>query len=205
MVCDRRLVMAALAALAVLPAFSMARADDSADAVAAVKQFQDGQLGIVQKLGQMNVKQRYDALRPAIGATFDLPDMARMVYGAGWDALTDAQKSEWTESLADYIAASYAAHLEGFNGKGFERDDKTVARDGDLVVTTRITLDKGPPMAVNYVVRKTPKGWKIGDILAEGSISELAQWRRALRGLSRDGFDASLKALRERTQNYLTP
>ncbi len=202
MVFDRRMV---LAALAVLPAFSMARADDSADAVAAVKQFQDGQLGIIQKLGQMNVKQRYDALRPAIGATFDLPGMARMVYGAGWDALTEAQRSEWAESLADYIAASYAAHLEGFNSKGFERDDKTVARGGDLVVTSRIVLDKGPPMAVDYVARKTPTGWKIGDILAEGSISELAQWRRALRGLSQDGFAASLKALRERTQNYLTP
>lgn len=202
MVCDRRLV---LAAFAVLPAFSMARADDSAEAVAAVKKFQDGQLAIVQKLGQMNVQQRYDALRPAIGATFDLPDMARMVHGAGWESLTDAQKAEWAEVLADYIAASYAAHLEGFNGKGFERDDKTAARDGALVVTTRITLDKGPPMAVDYVVRRTPQGWKIGDILAEGSISELAQWRRALRGLSQDGFDASIKALRQRTQNYLTP
>ena len=202
MVCDRRLV---LAALAVLPALSVARADDSAAAVAAVKQFQDGQSGIIGKLGEMSVKQRYDALRPAIGATFDLPDMARMVYGAGWDALTDARKAEWSEAFADYVAASYAAHLEGFNGKGFERDDKTVARDGALVVTTRIVLDKGPPMTVDYVVRQTPGGWKIGDLLAEGSISELAQWRRSLRGLNQDGFDASVKTLRERTQNYLTP
>jgi phospholipid transport system substrate-binding protein len=202
MVFDRRTV---LAALTLLPAASMARADDSAEAAAAVKEFQDGQLGIIRKLGGMSVRQRYDALRPAIGATFDLPDMARVVFGAGWEPLDDARKAEWTVAFADYVAASYAAHLEGFNGKGFERDDKTVARDGALVVTTRIVLDKGPPMAVDYVVRKTPKGWKIGDILAEGSVSELAQWRRSLRGLSQDGFDASLKALRERTQNYLTP
>ncbi|HUO55284.1 MAG TPA: hypothetical protein VMU18_11115, partial [Rhodoblastus sp.] len=73
MVCDRRLFLAAVAAL---PAFSMARADDSAAAVAAVKQFQDGQQEILPKIGQMSVKERYDALRPPIGATFDLPAMA---------------------------------------------------------------------------------------------------------------------------------
>ncbi len=58
-------------------------------------------------------------------------------------------------------------------------------------------------MAVDYVARKTPKGWKIGDILAQGSISELAQWRRALRGLSRDGFDAAVKALRRAHANTI--
>jgi phospholipid transport system substrate-binding protein len=202
MVCDRRLF---LAALAVLPALSAARADDAAEAVAAVKQFQDGQLEIIPKIGQMSVKQRYDALRPAISATFDLPDIARIVYGAGWDSLTDAQKAEWAEALADYIAANYAAHLEGFNGKGFERDDKTVARDGAQIVTSRVILTKGPPMALDYVVRRTPKGWKIGDILAEGSISELAQWRRSLRGLSQSGFAAALATLRQRTESLLTP
>ena len=88
--------------------------------------------------------------------------------------MTDAQKAEWAEASADYIAASYAAHLEGFNGKGFERDDKTAARDGALVVTTRIILAKGPPMAVDYVVRRTPQGWKIGDILAK---ARSANWR----------------------------
>ncbi|MCI4678895.1 ABC transporter substrate-binding protein [Rhodoblastus acidophilus] len=202
MVCDRRFF---LAALAVLPALSAARADDAAEAVAAVQQLQDSQLEIIPKIGQMSVKQRYDALRPPIGATFDLPDIARIVYGAGWGSLTDAQKAEWTGALADYIAASYAAHLEGFNGKGFERDDKTVARDGAQIVTSRVILTKGPPMALDYVVRRTPKGWKIGDILAEGSISELAQWRRSLRGLSQSGFAGAVATLRQRTESLLTP
>jgi ABC-type transporter MlaC component len=206
MVFDRRLF---LAALAVLPALSFAppaaRADDSADAVAAVKTLQDGQLEIIQKLGQLSLKQRYDTLRPAIGATFDLPAMAKTVYGAGWDKLTDAQKAEWAEAFGDYVAASYSARLDGFNGKGFERDDKTQTRDGNVVVTTRVTLAAGPPMALDYVVRQTPRGWKIGDILAEGSVSELAQWRKSLRGLGDSGFAASKQTLRQRTDSFLTP
>ncbi len=202
MVCDRRVF---LGALAVLPAFAAARADDSAEAVAAVKQLQDGQLEIIQKLGQLSVKQRYDSLRPAIGATFDLAGMAKTVYGAGWDKLTDAQKIEWAQAFGDYIAASYAARLEGFNGKGFERDDKTQTRDGNVVVTTRVLLTEGPPMPLDYVVRRTDQGWKIGDILADGSISELAQWRRGLRGLGDSGFASSKATLRQRTESYLAP
>ena len=106
----------------------------------------------------MSVKQRYDALRPAIGATFDLPAMARTVYGAGWDALTDAQKAEWAQAFADYVAASYAARLDGFNGKGFERDAKTTTRDQNVVVTSRVILADGPPMPLDYVVRPDSAG-----------------------------------------------
>lgn len=193
-----------LAALTVLPTFA-ARADQSADAIGAVKQLQDGQLEVIQKFGQMSLRQRYDALRPAIGATFDLPAMAKTVYGAGWESLTDAQKAEWAEAFGDYIAASYAARLDGFNGKGFERDDKTSFRDQNVVVTTRVVLTDGPPMALDYVVRQTPQGWKIGDILADGSISELSQWRRSLRGLSENGFATSKATLRKRTEAFLTP
>jgi phospholipid transport system substrate-binding protein len=209
MVFDRRRFLAAAVTsggLAAALAFSgPARADDSADAVAAVKQLQDGQLEVIQKLGQMSVKQRYDALRPSIGATFDLPAMSRTVYGAGWDALTDAQKAEWAQAFGDYVTASYAARLDGFNGKGFERDAKTATRDQNVVVTTRVILADGPPMALDYVVRQTPLGWKVGDILASGSISELAQWRRSLRGLGDSGFAASKTTLRQRTDAFLTP
>jgi hypothetical protein len=60
-------------------------------------------------------------------------------------------------------------------------------------------------MPLDYVVRPTPQGWKIGDILVDGSLSELAQWRRSLRGLGDSGFAASKATLRQRTESFLTP
>jgi hypothetical protein len=61
-------------------------------------------------------------------------------------------------------------------------------------------------MPLNYVVRQTPQGWRIGDILANGSISELAQWRHSLRGLAvNDDFAAALAVLRQRRDSFLTP
>lgn len=202
MVFNRRALLAAAWTAPVLASGFSVMAHAEEPAVAAVRQFQDGQQAILAKLGEMSVKQRYDALRGPIGATFDLSGVAKLIYGAGWDGLTDAQRAEWADALGDYLAASYAARLDGFNGKSFERDDKTISRDGAVVVTSRVMLTSGAPMPLDYVVRETPQGWRIADILANGSISELAQWRKSLRGLGAD-YAASLKALRERTQNFL--
>lgn len=206
MVCDRRFFLVASLSLA---AFGRAWAQDASsaeDAVAVVKTLQDGMAEVVRKVASLSLGQRFDALRPAIGASFDLPAMAQTCYGSGWDALSEAQRAEWEQAFGDYVAASYAARFDGFNGKGFERDAKTASRGGETVVSSRVILSEGAPVPIDYVMRQTARGWRIGDILANGSISELAQWRRGLRGLAAAGdFSSALAGLRQRRDAFLTP
>ena len=181
-------------------------AESADDAIALVKGLQDGQIDVVRRASELTLRQRFDGLRPPIGAAFDLPAMAKTCYGPGWDELTGAQRDEWTQSFGDYVAASYAARMEGLNVKGFERDAKLVTRGDSSVVTSRMILAEGPPASIDYVMRQTVKGWRIGDILANGSISELTQWRRSLRGLAAGGdFSAGLAVLRQRRDAFLTP
>ena len=89
---------------------------------------QDGQLGVIKRAHELSVAQRFDALRAAIGASFDLPAMAKTCYGPGWDALAEPQRDEWSQALGDYIAASYAARLAGLNIIGFGLAELVVAR-----------------------------------------------------------------------------
>ena len=132
--------------------------------------------------------------------------MAKTCYGPGWDELTEAQRDEWTQTFGDYVAASYAARMEGLNVEGFEREAKLLSRGDFSVLTSRMILAEGPPAPIDYVMRQTPKGWRIADILANGSISELTQWRGSLRGLSAGGdFSAGLAVLRQRRDAFLTP
>jgi phospholipid transport system substrate-binding protein len=132
--------------------------------------------------------------------------MAQTCYGSGWDALSETQRAEWEQAFGDYVAASYAARFDGFNGTGFERDAKTSSRGGETVVSSHVILSEGAPVPIDYVMRQTARGWRIGDILANGSISELAQWRRALRGLAAGGdFSSALAGLRQRRDSLLTP
>jgi phospholipid transport system substrate-binding protein len=206
MVSDRRRFLVAALSLA---AFGRAWAQDAPsaeDAVDVVKTLQDGMAEVVRKVASLSLRQRFDALRPAIGASFDLPSMAQTCYGSGWDALSEAQRAEWEQAFGDYVAASYAARFDGFNGKGFERDAKTSSRGGETVVSSRVILAEGAPVPIDYVMRQTARGWRIGDILANGSISELAQWRRALRGLAAGGdFSSAVAGLRRRGDAFLTP
>jgi putative membrane protein len=183
-----------------------AQAESADDAIALVKGLQDGQIDVVRRAAQLSLRQRFDQLRPPIGAAFDLPAMAKTCYGPGWDELTESQRTEWMEAFGDYVAASYAARMEGLNVTGFERDSRLSTRGESSVVTSRMTLAEGGSAPIDYVLRQTPKGWRIADILANGSISELAQWRRSLRGLTPNGdFAANLAALRQRRDSFLTP
>jgi phospholipid transport system substrate-binding protein len=203
---DRRFFLVGAAFFACLPTLVAATAEGADDAAAVVKGLQDSMLGVIQNVATSSLRQRFDALRPAIGATFDLRAMAQTCYGPAWDGLTAEQRDEWSQSFGDYVAASYAARISEFNGKGFERDARAEQQGGETVVTTRVLLAEGPPMPLNYVVRLTPQGWRIGDILANGSISELAQWRHSLRGLAANGdFSAAVATLRQRRDAFLTP
>ncbi len=204
---DRRLFLIGMACAPAFGAvFSAAWAQSADDATGVVKGLQDGMLGVIRNVGQKSLRQRFDVLRPAIGSAFDLTAMAKTCYGPGWDALTQAQRDDWTQGFGDYVAASYAARLGDFNGKGFEREAHAVSRGGETVVNSRVILIDGPPMPIDYVVRRTPQGWRIADILANGSISELAQWRHSLRGLAAGGdFSAALSTLRQRRDYLLTP
>jgi phospholipid transport system substrate-binding protein len=173
-----------------MPAFA-AEADD---AVAVVRKLQDSQIEVLSRGKTMTLRQRFDALRPALGAAFDLEGMAKLAYGPGFDDV--AERGDWVRSFGDYVAATYAQRFEFVEAKGFERDVKVEPRDGALVVSTRMIPVSGEPMPVDYVVKATPQGWRIADILANGSISELTQWRRALKGLP-------LKDLRQRAASLL--
>ena len=198
MACDRR----AFLALIVLPALIAfaplaARAGDD-EVVAIVRALQDRMLEVVRAAADWMPRRRFEALRPAIGASFDLAFMAKAAYGPGFDDLPSAQRDEWVAAFGDYAAATYAQRLGGFRAKNFERDAHVTPREDMLVVSTRLVPLEGEPVPVDYVLRATGGGWRIVDILANGSISELTQWRRALRG-------QPAGELRKRTEFMLTP
>ena len=188
---DRRIFLGLLAGL---PVFAARAADADDAAVALVQKLQDSQIDVLRRATKMTLKQRFDALRPALAAAFDLDGMAKLAYGPGFDDL--AERGDWTQAFGDYVAGTYAQRFEFVEAKGFERDAKVEPRDGALVVSTRMIPVSGEPMPIDYVVKNSPQGWRIADILANGSVSELTQWRRALKGLA-------LKDLRQRAASLL--
>ena len=70
----------------------------------------------------------------------------------------------------------------------------------DRVVATRIVSASGKAHALDYVMRQEGGGWKVVDILAEGSISRVAAQRSEMRSVLADsGSTGLLVSLRQKT------
>jgi len=70
------------------------------------------------------------------------------------------------------------------------------------VVQTRIVPTSGDATKLDYVMKQTPAGWRIVDVLADGAISRVAVQRSDFRSvLAIGGGDALLARLERKTSD----
>jgi phospholipid transport system substrate-binding protein len=188
---SRRAVLAALA-LAALP-FS-ARAQDAAvrqpiaDFHAALeKAMRDGPT--------TPFKARFDALAPVVDRVFDLGAILSVSYGPRWAGADAGLKTQVAAAFRAYTVATYVANFDRADGEKFDMAPGLRAVGDDQVVTTRIVPRTGDPTRLDYLMRKSDAGWRVVDILVDGTISRVAVQRSDWRALlGRDGDAAALLA-----------
>src|ERR1700730_2741919 len=99
-----------------------------------------------------------------------------------------------------YTIASYVANFDTYSGQLFDTGPAVRAVGNDRVVETRIASPGGRVHALDYVMRQEDGGWKVIDVLAEGSISRVASQRSEMRSLLADGGGSELLvSLRQKT------
>ena len=140
--------------------------------------------------------QRYQAIAPAVEGAFDLPGVLAASVGLGWTALTPEQKQELLAVFTRYTIASYTANFDSYSGQSIETLPQAQRQVGqDVVVATQIVPGNGgAPTRLDYVMHRTPQGWRAVDVLADGSISRVAVQRSDFRSLLEGGNPAPLIA-----------
>ncbi len=195
----RRGVIAATAALflsAVLPAGA---ADDSA-AVAPVRRLLDGLLQVMKAGTGTPFAGRFAMLAPVIDHTFDLPAILRESVGPSWAALPPDQQTMLTQAFRRYTVATYVNNFDSSDGLRFEVKPETRAVGNEQVVQTRIIPKTGDSHELDYVMRDGGAGWRVVDVLADGSISRVAVQRSDFRRLlARGGPQALADSLRSKS------
>ena len=131
---------------------------------------------------------------------FDLEQMTRLVVGARWSKMSAAEREQVVELFRRFSVSTYASEFTGYGGEQFEvGGDRDQAGLGTMV-ETRIVLKKDKPVALNYLLRQTPRGWKIIDVYLSGTISELATRRSEFSTvLQRGGADALVQLIEQRS------
>jgi phospholipid transport system substrate-binding protein len=172
----------------------------ASEITAPVEQLHAGLMSIMKAGKTASFRQRYETIAPVIGRTFDLEAILRQVVGPRWSSLPADQQAALADAFRRYTIARYVANFDSYSGQRFDTTPVIRAVGNDRVVETRIATPGVRLHALDYVMRQEGGGWKVVDVLAEGSISQVASQRSEMRSLLADGGGAELLvSLRQKT------
>lgn len=195
----RRFFMTATATL-LMGAAGSGRAATASGPVATIQQLVDGLLEVMKAGPGTPFQKRFETLAPIIDKTFSLPTILQESIGPTWATLSPDQQGMLSDAFRRYTVASYVNSFNEFNGQRFEVSPETRTVGSNQIVETKIIPKKGDSHELDYVMRDGADGWRVVDVLADGSISRVAVQRSDFRRLmARGGPQALASSLRAKS------
>jgi phospholipid transport system substrate-binding protein len=173
------------------------------DAIATIRYLNEALLVAMRAGEATDFRSRFDALGPAIDQAFDLQAVLAVSVGPRWAVLSPNQKHRLLVAFRRYTVASYVAAFSTYAGQSFTVSPVTRSLGpGREIVQSRILVVNGPATELGYVMTGTALGWKVVDVLVDGSISRVAVQRSDFRVLlTSGGGDALLASLQRKTSD----
>jgi len=176
-----------------------AGAEDS-PAMQVVRQLHEIFGSVLREADALGYSGRYDRLAPEIGQALDSEFMARATIGRHWKKLSEEEQQHWVTSFKEYTIVNYATRLDRYTGQSFETLGEKPGQNQTVFVLSRVVDPEGEDIELNYRLRETKTGWKIIDLYAKGTVSELALRRSEYSSvLKQDGFEALVTMLTQKT------
>lgn len=170
---SRRLFGISVAAAALIsPA---AQAEQAA--VNVVREYQAALLATMKQGEQIGYEGRFKALQAPVGKAFDLAFIAQRAAGPAWANFSDAQKKRYVDAFSRYSIAQHASRFKKFGGEKFEEIGTDPVGRGYVRVRTQLVTGDGEKIALDYLLDKRGNSWRIVDVFAKGTISEVATRR----------------------------
>ena len=150
-------------------------ADPAADRV---QTFYNSLLDTMKKGPQLGMQGRFQALAPAVDASFDIPAMVQSIVGPGWANMKESDKTSLIAAFRRMTIANYAANFPAYEGEQFTVDPNVQQRGPDKLVNSALVPRGDKPVPFIYRMRESSgDGWKIIDVFLNGYVSELAMRR----------------------------
>lgn len=146
--------------------------------------------------------ERFRTLAPVIDRVYDLATVLRVSVGLRWPNFEEAARNELMEAFRAFTVASFVANFDKYEGEKFEVLPDTRLAGSDQVVQTRIVAQTGEAIRLDYVMQQSDAGWRVTDVLLDGTISRVAVQRSDFRALLAHGSaDALIASLRRKVRN----
>lgn len=135
---------------------------------------------------QANRDELYVMVDEVLLPYFDKRFSGRLVLGKHWKGTSEEQRADFIETFYQFLLQSYADSILDFRHDQVEILTGEGELDGNRArVKTRMRLDDGSQVPVNYSMRKSKAGWRVYDVRVEG-VSYVQNYRNQ--------FDAEIRA-----------
>lgn len=152
-----------------------------------VSELYSGLRAIMRMGAGATFQQQFDQLAPVIDRVFDLDAILRTSVGPRWTSLEETAQRSLFSVFRAFTIASYTANFGKDGGEKFEVLPEIRSTGSDLIVASRLIPSGGDPVRLDYVTRNGGSGWRIVDVLLNGSISRVAVQRSDFRALLASG------------------
>lgn len=146
-----------------------------------------------------NPEEIQEAVRGILVPLLDQEYSGRLVLGRHSRGLEEEQVSEFAQALSDLLIERYAEQLLEFKDRE-QMEIRPLAGDADdkkTRVQTRVKLESGQSVPVDYIMRRTDCGWQVFDVVVEG-VSYVVTFRTQFNEeIRQDGFEKVMQRLRE--------
>jgi len=172
-----------------------------------VKKITSDVLETVKKDKQLAAGDRDKALALAeekILPHVDFKEAARLAVGRGWNQASAVQQDNLTGAFRQMLVRSYSNAVESYRGQTMRvLPSRTPPNGNEATVRSQYIRPGATPVMIEYVMRRTPEGWKIYDITVEG-ISLVLTYRGQFEQVVRDsGIDGLIRQLGDKNKPAL--
>lgn len=172
----------------------------AADVGAPIEQLNAALLQAMKAGKRTPFQQRYDMLAASVIRAIDLNFILQTAIGAGWAGLSPDQQAALRSAFQRYSVATYVSNFDDFSGERFELLPQGTS-GSNPVVRVKIVPGSGggDTHVLGYAMRQSAGGGKAVDVMADGSISQVAAQQAEIRSLfTRGGVSGLLGRLQQK-------
>jgi phospholipid transport system substrate-binding protein len=129
----------------------------------------------------------------------DFEQATRLAVGRAWSQASLEQKERLVTEFRNMLVRTYSNAIQAYQGQTLKVLPARGTQDPeDTTVRTQFIRAGGQPLAIEFRMRKTGKGWKVYDIVVEG-VSLVMTYRSEFDAVvKQEGIDGLIKRLAQK-------